>query len=175
MSIPLSSPQMPLPGLGEHPALEGLGQNVLPSRALPPTPRHCSQDLCHALSRVQSREDLSCLWLQEDAQRGQPRDIPHCLQLLRGCSAWALLPSCPAVQFPDCLEMLGSSITANKRVSRRDANPRQRLGDARGPWGCFPLVSVCEGRGGGKGSPVANPHRPSGASSQQCVFESWLC
>lgn len=36
------------------------------------------------------------------------------------------------------------------------------------------LLGLCFG-GQEAGFPMANPHHPSGASSQQCVFKLWLC
>lgn len=161
MGLPLSSLRVLLPSLGEHLASEELG------------PRGVG--MCHGAGLCPHSWVLRPGPLPRSgkgAAWGGGNRLPAAPGGMRSPSP---APPHPAVPFPNCLEMPVTCSTASERVSQRDANPGQRLGDVRGHGAASPHPpgSPC-GRAGARG-PRADPHRPSRASSQQCVFESWLC
>lgn len=111
MGLPLSSPQMPLPGSGEHLASEVLGPCGVGMC--------CRAGLCPYTQALRHRPMLrqgcsSRRMLRGDSPGATPLPAAAGRMLSLGCAP--SLP-CTLVSFPDCLDMPVTSITVSKRVS----------------------------------------------------------
>lgn len=142
-----------------------------------PTPGCCGLDPRHAPARGQPRGGTQLSVAPGGCSEGLAQGGASCLQLLGGCSAWALLPLRPALRshFQTAWRCWSPALQQMKGCREEMPTPGSAWVMC-GAMGLPPLALLGLHVGGqGPGVPAANPHRPSRASSQQCVFESWLC